>query len=145
MSKLVNSESIATIFGTARSCSSFLNASPKVVNNNQHNSGSIINQTGETFTTNNYNLAEKSEPELVIASNNNGSWLLKKPDIHAAYGLNNKELLIDRLSNGSRIEVLDSATMDVQGIQTSWYQVRVLHGLHKGKIGWVMQPDVSYQ
>ncbi|MFW7525195.1 hypothetical protein ACODM8_13820 [Vibrio ostreicida] len=145
MGKLGRIASVATIIGTAIAGTSYLNASPKVVNNNQNNSGSIVNQTGESFTTNNYNLAEKSDPQLVVASNNNGSWLLKKPDIHAAFGLNNKELLIERLNNGSRIEVLDSATLDVEGIMTSWYQVRVLHGLHKGKIGWIMQPDASYQ
>ncbi|MBU2897701.1 hypothetical protein [Vibrio hepatarius] len=145
MTKLGKFASIATIIGTAIAGVSYLNASPQVVNNNQNNSGSIVNQSGESFTTNNFNLAPQSEPKLVIDSINNGSWLLRKPDILAAHGVNNKDLHIERVNNGSRIEVIDSAKLDVEGQMTSWYQVRVIQGMHKGKVGWVMQPDVRYQ
>lgn len=145
MTKLSKVSALATIFGTAIAFATYLNASPQITNNNNHNSGTVINQPNESVTINNYSNSNASE-RLVTTSNGNGVWLLKSPDWMAANAISkNPRHHIARLPNGTEVRLLDTAETQVDWVPVSWGKVQTISGYKKGYTGWIPMHNVEYK
>ncbi|TMO55874.1 hypothetical protein [Pseudoalteromonas phenolica] len=151
MTKLNKFASYATIGGFIIAVSSLVlatDAETGIINNNQNNHGSIINQPNSPITINNNYGAEPQESiDAVSTFNGAGAMLLKKPDMEASNSINSHPLHIGRLVNGTGLNIIGETKLKAHpqlDMDVTWFKVKIANGTYAGTIGWLPMYNVKY-
>ncbi|MFA0145756.1 hypothetical protein AB4452_06660 [Vibrio lentus] len=143
MKKLNKISALATILGTAIAFAAYLNASPQITNNNNHNNGTVINQPNGPVTINNG--SNSGRQKLVTTSDGSGVWLLKEPDFMAANALSKQPIHVERLTNGTELRLLETTETKVDWVTVPWAKVQTIGGHQKGYTGWIPMHNIAYK